>query len=79
LFADQTGITFASDEIAALRGADALLIATEWQQFRDIPLTTIKQQLKHPAVFDGRNIYSLEDAQSAGIYYESIGRETVQP
>jgi UDPglucose 6-dehydrogenase len=73
------GLEFASDELAALEGADALLIATEWPQFRAVPPETIKQHLKQPVVFDGRNIFGLQQMRDAGFYYESIGREIVKP
>lgn len=77
VFAESPNITFCEDEFAALENADALLIATEWPQFRAVPLERIKQSLKIPAVFDGRNLFEPTAAASAGVYYESIGRPIV--
>lgn len=61
----------------ALEGADALLIVTEWNEFRTPDFDRIKSQLKAPVVFDGRNIYEMDDMAERGFYYESIGRATV--
>lgn len=77
--ADVPSVRFMDDERAALQGADALLIATQWPQFKAVPLADIKQALAAPVVFDGRNMFSLEAMRSAGIYYESIGRTIVTP
>jgi UDPglucose 6-dehydrogenase len=74
----QTAITYAKDEYAALKGADALLIATEWAQFAAASPIKIKQLLKKPVVFDGRNIFALDDMKKAGLHYESIGRKVVE-
>lgn len=70
-------ITFAEDMYKALEGADALLIATEWKQFREADLGKIKSALKAAVVFDGRNIYTPEEMKELGFYYASIGRPTV--
>jgi UDPglucose 6-dehydrogenase len=58
----------------ALKGADALLIVTEWNEFRRPNFAIIKQQLKQPVIFDGRNIYDPEDLRKLGFTYFSIGR-----
>ncbi len=58
----------------ALKGADALLIVTEWNEFRRPNFETIKQLLKHPIIFDGRNIYDPADLRKMGFTYFSIGR-----
>lgn len=71
-------LEFADNELAAADGADALLIATEWKQFAAVSLADLKSQLKEPVVFDGRNLFDLEDMRSAGFYYESIGRPIVK-
>lgn len=73
------GVEFASDEYAALENADALLIATEWPQFRSVSLDRIRKSLKKPIIFDGRNMFDLDAIRGKGFYYESIGRETVLP
>ena len=61
---------------AALRGADALLIATEWKNFRAPSFEAIKQQLGTPVIFDGRNLYDPAVVARHGITYVSIGRKT---
>src|ERR1041385_7877119 len=58
----------------ALKGADALLIITEWNEFRRPNFDTIKQLLKQPVIFDGRNIYDPDDLRKMGFTYFSIGR-----
>lgn len=68
-----------SDEFAALEGADALLIVTEWHQFAAASKTRIKGLLKQPVIFDGRNMFKPADMQAAGFYYESIGRPIAKP
>ncbi len=69
-------ITFATNEYEALEGAEALLIATEWGEFRNPDFDRIKQHTK--VVFDGRNLYDLQQMQELGFYYESIGRQIVE-
>ncbi|HEY6894295.1 MAG TPA: UDP-glucose/GDP-mannose dehydrogenase family protein [Rhodanobacteraceae bacterium] len=59
---------------AALQGADALLIVTEWKEFRTPDFDAIKAALKAPVVFDGRNIYSPEQMRALGFTYFSMGR-----
>ena len=64
---------FAGDEYNAMQGADALVIATEWNQFRNIDLSMAKELLASPYFFDLRNIYSKEKVLSAGLRYFGIG------
>jgi len=71
-------LRYAKDEYSALKGADALLIATEWSLFRGPDFAKIKKLLKAPVIFDGRNLYSLETMKDEGFYYESIGRKVVE-
>ncbi len=61
----------------ALAGADALVILTEWQEFRNPDFELIAKKLKKPIVFDGRNLYDLEVVKKAGIEYHSVGRPDV--
>jgi len=68
-------ITFVENEYAALEGADALLIATEWSEFRNPDFVRILKHTKH--IFDGRNLYDLNQMHELGFYYESIGRQIV--
>jgi UDPglucose 6-dehydrogenase len=61
----------------ALQGADALLIVTEWNEFRRPDFARMKAALREPVIFDGRNIYEPEDMRSLGFIYHSIGRRPV--
>jgi UDPglucose 6-dehydrogenase len=70
-------IYYATDQYDALKGADALAIVTEWSEFRNPDFARIQELLRHPAIFDGRNVYSLEKMEQLGFYYESIGRKVV--
>jgi UDPglucose 6-dehydrogenase len=73
------GVEFVNDQYDALKNSDALLIATEWSAFRTPDFDRIKELLNEPVIFDGRNIYDLEDMKNKGFYYNSIGRRTVSP
>lgn len=79
LYVGQTNLVFANNPYDALNGADALLIATEWQVFKSPDFARMKKALRQPIIFDGRNLYSLDEAREHGFYYQSVGRETVKP
>lgn len=66
-------ITYAKDAYEALQGADALLLVTEWREFRVPDWDRVKKALKQPVVFDGRNIYSGSDLREMGFTYAGIG------
>ncbi len=68
-------VSFAADAIAALQGADALAIATEWKNFRAPDFSAMKAALKAPIVFDGRNLYEPETMAELGFDYYPIGRK----
>ena len=68
------GITFVLDQTAALAGADALLIVTEWREFRSPDFQFIRGALKHPLIFDGRNLFEPDAVKAFGIEYCAIGR-----
>ena len=70
-------IRYAQDEYDALKDADALIICTEWAEFRNPDLERVKSTLKKPVVFDGRNLYELENMKEKGFTYVSIGRNIV--
>lgn len=72
-------ITLCKDQYEALIGADALAIVTEWAVFRTPSFEVMKQLLRQPVIFDGRNLYDLDSIQEQGFYYSSIGREALQP
>jgi UDPglucose 6-dehydrogenase len=73
-FADLKGVTYAESPQAALEGADALAVVTEWKEFRSPDFQAIKAQLKTPAVFDGRNLYDPEELKRVGLEYYPVGR-----
>jgi UDPglucose 6-dehydrogenase len=68
-------IDFAADPLAALQGADALVIVTEWKEFRGLDFSEIKKRLRAPLVFDGRNLYDPRSVKASGIEYFAIGRK----
>ncbi|MGL6268251.1 MAG: UDP binding domain-containing protein, partial [Chitinophagaceae bacterium] len=70
-------VHFAENQYDALSGAHALIIATEWNEFRQPDFLRIVKELKHKAIFDGRNLFDLESIKSLGFHYESIGRDAV--
>ena len=67
-------ITYAAKNYDALKGADALVIVTEWQEFREPDFARLKKLLRAPVIFDGRNIYQREQMKALGFTYFSIGR-----
>jgi UDPglucose 6-dehydrogenase len=70
-------ITFTKTPYEALEGADALLIVTEWPQFRTPDFERMDSLLKNKVIFDGRNLYELNQMQELGYTYYSIGRQTI--
>jgi UDPglucose 6-dehydrogenase len=63
--------------MSALDRVDALVICTEWDEFRHPDYEAIKQRMGSPVVFDGRNIWKRETAKEHGLVYYSVGREPV--
>ena len=74
LYADQPAVKIVSSQMAALADADALVIVTEWKQFRSPDFDAIRDALRQPLVFDGRNLYDPALLRSLGIDYVCIGR-----
>ncbi|HEV2833229.1 MAG TPA: UDP-glucose/GDP-mannose dehydrogenase family protein [Hanamia sp.] len=70
-------IIFAENQYDALKDADALLIATEWNEFRTPDFNKMKSLLKNPVIFDGRNLFELYQMEECGFHYESVGRRVV--
>lgn len=70
-------ITYANDEYEALESADALLICTEWGIFRNPDFDRVSSLLKDKVIFDGRNLFDLEEMNELGFYYSSIGRKNI--
>src|SRR5579885_1678228 len=73
------GVTFCDSAYEAMDGAHALVIITEWNEFRALDLGRVRSLLKSPTVVDLRNIYKPRDMAEAGFYYFSIGREAAEP
>lgn len=72
-------ISFAKSQYGALANADALIIATEWNEFRTPDFDVVTSMLKNKVIFDGRNLFELDQMQDLGYYYNSVGRAVVQP
>ena len=71
-------IAYADGHMEALDGADALLICTEWQVFRNPNFKDMAERMNNSVIFDGRNIYDLDAMKEGGWYYKSIGRTTIE-
>jgi len=66
-------ITYSKDAYSALKDADALLLLTEWREFRSPDWEKIRHELKSPILFDGRNIYDSSELRSNGFIYTGVG------
>jgi UDPglucose 6-dehydrogenase len=74
VFGDRPDLTICDSAAAALEGADALVIVTEWKQFRSPDFALLKTILHDQVIFDGRNVYNPHDVEAAGLAYYGIGR-----
>jgi UDPglucose 6-dehydrogenase len=74
LYGDRITVCMRRDE--PLPGADGLIVATEWNEFRSPDLGAIRRALKEPVVFDGRNLYDPQELRDAGLVHYGIGRGT---
>ena len=72
-------ITFTENQYDALNNCDALIIATEWSEFRTPDFEKMTERMKSKVVFDGRNVFDLSQMKDLGFYYESIGRKIIVP
>jgi UDPglucose 6-dehydrogenase len=72
-------VKFANSAYEAAHGADALLILTEWEEFSNLDLSRLRQELKYPIVIDGRNLYDPEVMAAQGFSYYSVGRASAHP
>jgi UDPglucose 6-dehydrogenase len=70
-------VTYCRDAYEAADGADALVICTEWNEYRSPDFGRLEKCLTHPVIFDGRNLYAAEDMRRRGFAYYSIGRPVV--
>lgn len=75
IYGDEPRLTYADTPMACLDGADALVIVTEWKVFRSPDFNEIKAKLKHPVIFDGRNLYEPKTVREQGLEYFPIGRQ----
>ena len=76
IFQDEKSVAVVDSAMAALEGADVLAIVTEWQEFRSPDFAAIRERLKTPAIFDGRNLYDPAALIAMGLEYYPIGRKT---
>jgi UDPglucose 6-dehydrogenase len=74
VFGQLAGLSYATSPLAACDGADALVIVTEWKEFRGADFDMLKARLKTPLIFDGRNLYDPQQVKAAGFEYAAIGR-----
>ncbi|WP_108444434.1 UDP-glucose dehydrogenase family protein [Halomonas denitrificans] len=74
LYGVRDDLVLVGDRIQAVKGADALVICTEWKEFRTLDFTWLKQQLGMPVVVDGRNLFEPETVKAAGLLYFAVGR-----
>ena len=74
LYGDRADLQLVNSPMDALKGADALLIVTEWKPFKSPDFALMKQLLRQPVVFDGRNLYEPARVRAAGLEYFSVGR-----
>jgi UDPglucose 6-dehydrogenase len=79
VFGDQPALRYAPSPMAALEDADALVIVTEWKEFRSPDFEEITRRLRHRVVFDGRNLYEPQMVRAFGLEYHGIGRGTSVP
>jgi UDPglucose 6-dehydrogenase len=74
IFGERTDLVLCEHAVDALQGADALVVVTEWKQFRSPDFAKLKAALKDAAIFDGRNLYDPAEPEAAGLAYYGIGR-----
>ncbi|MBS0326662.1 MAG: UDP-glucose/GDP-mannose dehydrogenase family protein [Proteobacteria bacterium] len=73
-FGELPGLDYASNPLDACAGADALVVVTEWKEFRSPDFASLRRLLKEPVIFDGRNLYEPAAVREAGLRYHAIGR-----
>lgn len=77
LYGNRQELMLCGTKESALRGADALIIITEWQAFRAPDFTLLKEELSEPLIFDGRNLYEPQRMATAGFTYYTVGRPVI--
>jgi UDPglucose 6-dehydrogenase len=73
------GARLANTALEAVEGAEALIIATEWAEFANVDLETVRKKMHTPIIFDGRNLHDPETMRKLGFHYISIGRPQISP
>ncbi len=73
------GVDWRDDAYAAMEGADALVILTEWNEFRALDFTRLMKLMKSPVMVDFRNIYNPDEMAEAGFHYTCVGRSSASP
>jgi UDPglucose 6-dehydrogenase len=68
------GVTYVDDMNLVAEGCDALVVATEWDEFKQLDLERAKKSLTHPIMFDGRNLFDHAEMEKLGWIYKSVGR-----
>ena len=80
IYGDRNDLTLVDDREAAVEGADALVICTEWKNFRAVDFAWLKERLSAPVVVDGRNLYDPKQVREAGLMYFAVGRaDSIKP
>jgi len=77
IYGKHAGLTLCGDKYAALQGTDALVICTEWQQFRVPDFTEMATRMRSKVIVDGRNLYQPHNLQAQGWTYFSVGRTAI--
>jgi len=67
-------VTYVNDMDEVAEGCDALVVATEWPEFKKLDLERVRKNLSHPILFDGRNLFDVKEMEKLGFIYKSIGR-----
>lgn len=68
------GVKVSNDAYSALKGADAMVLATEWAEFHELDFERVKKLLKKPIIFDGRNVYEPKKMRELGFAYHGVGK-----
>jgi len=76
IFGDK--LTYCDDKMKTLRGAESLVVLTEWSEFEAVDLSEVKKSLLNPVIFDGRNVYDPQQMKELGFEYYSVGRKDIK-
>lgn len=77
IYGERSDLIYMDNALNALKGADALIVVTEWKEFRAVDAQDLSERMKTPVIFDGRNVYSPDRMQELGVTYYSIGRQAI--